>query len=152
MFTYIKLLCDNIRLNRVTIVSPNMSRWYLYLKVSLTLHSWMQYGSKLATKTIRCIYTFTSISFMYTSITNMLLASCNARAMSECDFVSTFSHWKDSNIPYNKKQNRRTERYDWLRWISLYLESPSAVTSLHYVCYLHEENKSGSSVNELRYS
>ena len=35
---------------------------------------------------------------------------------------------------------------------SLYLESPSAVTSLHYVCYLHEENKSGSSVNELRYS
>ena len=34
---------------------------------------------------------------------------------------------------------------------SLSLESLSVVTSIQYVCYLYEENKSGSSVNELRY-
>ena len=141
MFAYIKFLCDNIRLNRVTIVSPNMSRWYLCLKVSLTLHSWMQYGSKLVPKTIRYIYTFTSISFMYTSITNMLLASCNARAMSGCDSVSTFSHWKDCNIPNNKKQNRRTERYDWLRWISLTLFRKSLCCYFIALCMLSSWRK-----------
>ena len=35
--------------------------------------------------------------------------------------------------------------------ISLTLFSASAVTSIQYVCYLYEENKSGSTVNELRY-
>ena len=35
---------------------------------------------------------------------------------------------------------------------SLSLESPSVVPAMHYVCYLYEENKSGSSVNQLRYS
>ena len=36
---------------------------------------------------------------------------------------------------------------------SLFLESPSAVTSIHYVIFmlLYDENKSGSRVNELRY-
>ena len=34
---------------------------------------------------------------------------------------------------------------------SLSLESLSVVTSIQYVCYFYEENKSGSSVNELRY-
>ena len=43
----------------------------------------------------------------------------------------------------------------WQIWstsvISLSLFSSFAVTSTQYVCYLHEEIKSGSSVNELRY-
>ena len=64
-FSYIKFLCDNIRLIR-----------YLYMKVPFTLHSQTQYGSKLVPKTIRDIYTYTSISFRI-RITNMLLASCN---------------------------------------------------------------------------
>ena len=35
--------------------------------------------------------------------------------------------------------------------IFLALFSSFAVTSIQYVCYLYEENKSGSSVNELGY-
>ena len=34
---------------------------------------------------------------------------------------------------------------------SLSLESPFVVTLIQCVCYLSEENKSGSNVNELRY-
>ena len=34
----------------------------------------------------------------------------------------------------------------------LSLESLSVFTSMQHVCYLYEENKSGSSVNDLRYS
>ena len=37
-------------------------------------------------------------------------------------------------------------------FLTLPLESLSVVISVHYVYYLYEENKSGSSVNELRYS
>ena len=35
---------------------------------------------------------------------------------------------------------------------SLSLESLSVVTLMQHVCYLYEENKSDSSVNELTYS
>ena len=41
---------------------------------------------------------------------------------------------------------------DFGEFPSLSLESPSFVPAMHYVWYLYEENKSGSSVNELRYS
>ena len=40
---------------------------------------------------------------------------------------------------------------DFGEFLSLSLQSPSVVTSIQYVCYLYEEKKSGSSVNELQY-
>ena len=40
---------------------------------------------------------------------------------------------------------------DFNEFSSLSLESPSVSTSIQYVFYLYEENKSGSSVNKLRY-
>ena len=40
---------------------------------------------------------------------------------------------------------------DFDEFSSLSLESPSVSTSIQYVFYLYEENKSGSSVNKLRY-
>ena len=40
---------------------------------------------------------------------------------------------------------------DFSEFPSFSLESPSVVTSIQYVCYLYEENKSDSSVNKLRY-
>ena len=39
---------------------------------------------------------------------------------------------------------------DFGEFPSLPLESPSVVTSVQYVCYLYDDNKSGSSVNDLR--
>ena len=41
---------------------------------------------------------------------------------------------------------------DFGEFLSLSLENPTAVTSIQYVCYIYEENKPGSSVNDLRYS
>ena len=40
---------------------------------------------------------------------------------------------------------------DFSEFPSFSLEFPSVVTSIQYVCYLYEENKSDSSVNKLRY-
>ena len=63
---------------------------------------------------------------------------------------AVFTYWKDNNIPNIKKQNLRTDRYDWLRLLSLSLDCLSAVSLIQYVRY-YEESKSGSNVNELRY-
>ena len=84
MFVYIKLLCDNICLN---IVSPDSDvAVYLCIKVSLTLHSQMHYGSKLVPLTI---YLYTRIGFR-NRITNILLASCNAYRMWLCQQFFTY--------------------------------------------------------------
>ena len=81
MFAYTQFLRDNIRLSRVTNVSPDTDVAVISLYESVTnltfLHSYMQYGARLVPKTIRDIYTYKSISFRI-RITNMLLASCNA--------------------------------------------------------------------------
>ena len=97
----------------------------------------MHYDSKLVPVTIN---PSTRISFR-NRITNMLLASCNAREM--WLRKQFFTYWKDGSIPNIKKQNRRTDKYDRLRWfLSL---------SLLHLLLLHEEYKSASSVTELRY-
>ena len=87
-------------------------------------------------------------------ITNILLASCNACNIKMWLCQQFFTYWKDNNIPNIKKQTGqtgRTDRIDFGDFPSLSLESPSVVTSVQYVCYLCDDNKSGSSVNELRY-
>ena len=108
----------------------------------------MHHSSKLAPVTIIDI-SYTRISFR-TRITHMLLASCNAcRIWLRKQF---FTYWKDNNVLNIEKQNQQTDKYDWLRWLpSLSLESPFVVTSIQYVCYLYEEDKSGSSVNKSLY-
>ena len=63
-----------------------------------------------------------------------------------------FTYWKDNNIPTLKnKQNKLelTDMIDFGEFPSLSKESPSVVTSIKYVCYLYDDNKSASSVNEL---
>ena len=79
-----------------------MLQWYVYIKVSLALHNWIHYGSKLAPVTI------------------ILLASCNAYRIRMLLSKQFFTYWKDDHISNNKK-NRRTDKYDRLWWISLTL-------------------------------
>ena len=63
-----------------------------------------------------------------------------------------FTYWKYNSIPNVKKQNRQTDDViNFGEFSSLSLESPSVVTSILYVCYLYEEQKAGSNVNELQY-
>ena len=50
-----------------------------------------------------------------------------------------------------KKIDKLTNMIVFGKIPSLSLERLSVVTSIQYVCYLYEENKSGSSVNKLRY-
>ena len=76
------------------------------------------------------------------------------RVISGYDSVSTFS-LNEKIAPFETLKNKfdeLTDMIDFREFFSLSLESLSVVTSLHYVCYLYEENKSGSSVNELRRS
>ena len=42
-----------------------------------------------------------------------------------------------------------TDMIGFIKFPSLSLESPSVVTLIQYVSYLYNDNKSGSSVNEL---
>ena len=57
------------------------------------------------------------------------------------------------SIPNMKKKKKKNDddMIDFVEFPSLSLESPSVVTSVQYICYLYEENKSVSNVNELRY-
>ena len=69
--------------------------------------------------------------------------------------VSIFvTYWKDNNIPnIKKKQNKLDELTDMIgvgQVLSLSLQSPSVVTSIQYTCHLYDDNKLGSSMNELR--
>ena len=69
-----------------------------------------------------------------------------------CYSVSSFSHiGKMTTFQTIKKIDELTNMIDIGEFPSLFLESPSAVTSIKYVCYLYEVNKSGSSLNELRH-
>ena len=129
-----------------------MLRWYLYMKVSLDAIAFkvQNLGSKLVPKTIRDICTYTYINFRI-RVTNMLLVSCNAcNAISGCDSVSTIFQ------AIKNKIHELTDMIDFGEFTSLSLEGLSVVTSVNCVnmlsCYLHEENGSGSSVTELRYS
>ena len=76
------------------------------------------------------------------------------RAISECDSVSTFSHTEKIAIfqTLKNKIDELTDLIDFGEFPSLSFESLFVVTSMQYVSYLYEENKSGSSVNELQYS
>ena len=49
------------------------------------------------------------------------------------------------------KIDKLTNMIDFVELPSFSLGSPSVVTSIQYVCYLYEENKSVSNVNNLRY-
>ena len=65
-------------------------------------------------------------------------------------YQQCFAFSRDNSIPNIKKQNRRTERYDWFQWVSLTLFGMSVCCCfIQYVCYLYEENKSISSVTLL---
>ena len=73
------------------------------------------------------------------------------RAMPGCDSVSTFSHIKKM-ATFQTLKNKIDELRDMIyygEFPSLSLQILSVVTSMHYVCY---QVKSGSSLNELRYS
>ena len=75
-------------------------------------------------------------------------------AISGCDSVISFSHIGQVTAfqTLKNKIDELTGMIDFGEFPSISLESPSVVTSIQYVvCYLYEENKSGSSVNELQY-
>ena len=76
------------------------------------------------------------------------------REISEYDSVSTCSHIKKIATFQTLKSeiDELTEMVDFGEFRSLSLESLYVVTSRQCVCSVYGENKSGSSVNELRYS
>ena len=74
-------------------------------------------------------------------------------AISRCDSITSFSHTAKITT-FQTLRNKLDELTDMIElgeFPSLSLETPSAVTSIQYVCYLYDENKSGSIVNELLY-
>ena len=76
------------------------------------------------------------------------------RAISRCHSASTFLHI-EKIATFQTLKNKIDELTDMIHYggfPSLSLQILSVVASMDYVCYLYEENKSGSSVNELRYS
>ena len=80
MFAYIKFLCDNIRLNRIIIISPDTDIKVISLYLSVTNLTfldaiWFNISIKLIL--ISEIYPCTPSSFRI-GITDMLLTSCNA--------------------------------------------------------------------------
>ena len=76
------------------------------------------------------------------------------RAMSGCDSVIIFSHIekKASFQILKNKINELTHMIGFSEVSSLTLEILSVVIQCIMYVYLYEENKSGSSVIELRYS
>ena len=51
----------------------------------------------------------------------------------------------------NKENNLElTDMINFGEFLSFSLEIPSVVTSIQHLCYLYDDNKSGSSMNELR--
>ena len=75
------------------------------------------------------------------------------RAMSRCDSGSTLLHIEKIATfqTLKNKINELADVVDFCKFPSLSLESlyvaKSVETPLHYVCYLYQENKSGSSMN-----
>ena len=71
--------------------------------------------------------------------------------ISRCYSVSSLSHnWKDKTFQ-TLKIDGMADMIDFGEFLSFSLENLSLVTSIQYVCYLYEENKSGSSENELHF-
>ena len=119
-------------------------QWYLYIKVSLILHTQMQYGFKLARWRSE-MYPCTPCR-----INNMLLASCNVCNIKMWLRRQFFSHWKDKTLQtFKNKQSKLDELTGMINFGEFPLTSIS-LTSIQYVYYLYDDNKSGSSVNELR--
>ena len=75
-------------------------------------------------------------------------------AISRCDSVSSCSHigkitaFKTLKNRQNKL-DEPTDTIDFGEFLSLFLERSSVVTSIQFVCYFCDSNKSGSSVHEL---
>ena len=111
----------------------------------------MQHGFKLVPVTIRDVSLHLVASKLELPICCLLPVMY---AISRCDPISSFfTYWKDSNIPNIKKptEQTQTDRYDRIRWISLFLLWKSVCcTTIKYLCYFYDKNKSASSVNELR--
>ena len=129
MFAYTKFLCDNIRLSRVTIVSPDrccgdIFTWkchYPYILKCNMVHNWCWRRSE--------IYTPTHLlaSELGLPICCLLLAM---RAMSGCDSVSTFSHIEKIATfqTLKNKIDKLTDMIDFGEFPSLSLESLSVIT------------------------
>ena len=79
------------------------------------------------------IHPYTSSSFRI-EINKMFLDSCNACNIRMWLRQQFFTYWKDNNIPNIKKQTRRTDRSDRLRWISLTLFRKSVCCCLTSIC------------------
>ena len=110
----------------------------------------MQYGYKLVPVTIIDVSLRLVTSKLGLPICYLFPAMY---AISRCDSISSFSQTGNmTTFQTLKKQTEptQTDRYDRLRWISFILLWKSACcNSIKYVCYLYDDNKSASSVNEL---
>ena len=96
------------------------------------------------------MYPSTPSSFKI-GITIILLASCNACNIKMWLRQQFFTFQTLKNKLH--KLDELTDMIDLWEFPSLSLESPSVVASMQYVRYLYDDNtdnKSGSSVNELR--
>ena len=73
--------------------------------------------------------------------------------ISGCDSVSSFSRIskKKPFLILEKKTDELTDMRDFGEFPSLCLESSSVVAAIQFVCYLYQEKKATSNIDELRY-
>ena len=90
-----------------------MLRRYLYIKVSLTLHSWMLYDFKLVPVTIRDVSLHLVASKLELPI--CCLPSCNVCNIKMwLDQQLFFIYWKDNKIPNIKNKQNKLELTDMI--------------------------------------
>ena len=153
---YTRLLCDNIPLNRIIIVSPENARHWFYSDNFILKCHWPYI--------LRFNMVFNWYRWRSGIIpTHLIVASeleltvcCLLPAMYAiwgCDSVNSFSHTRKITTfeALKNKLEELTDTIDFGEFLSLSLESPSVVTSVQYVCMLFLWWESDSSVNELRY-
>ena len=106
----------------------------------------MQYGSKLVLD-----QRYIHIQLLASELGLICCLLPAMHAISGWDLVSSFSHIEKITAfqTLKRKIDELTDMIDFGELPSLSLERPSVVALIQYVCYLCEENKSGSNVSLL---
>ena len=152
MFSYVKFLCDTAHLKQVIIDSPDTDvaviSLYQYATNLTSLDSmWFKTGTGNEQRFLP-IHTLASQHGL--SICRLLPA---IHSITGCDSVSSLSRIgkKKAFQILVKKIDDLKDMSNFGELPSLSLECPSVVAAIQFVCYLYQENKANSNINELRY-
>ena len=152
MFAYIKFLCDTTNLKQVIIESPDTDvaviSLYQFVTNLASLDSfWFKTGMG---NEQRFIPIHTLASEYGLPICRLLPA---IHAITGCDSVSSLSRIGKKKA-FQILQNKIDDLIDMSHFgefPSLSLECSSVVAAIQFVCFLYQENKPHSNINQLRY-